>query len=117
MPAPISSAIADLFEQLGPLDLDDLPDLRGYLAWVPDPRSRQGRWYSLESLLAVCACAVVAGATTLEAVCEWARNAPNETRAALRIRPHPLGWRSVPSRRCLTSLLERIDAGGFPLWC
>jgi hypothetical protein len=50
VPAPISPAIADLFEQLGPLDLDNLPDLRGYLSWVPDPRSRRGRWYSLESL-------------------------------------------------------------------
>lgn len=110
MPAPISSPIADLFEQLGPLGLEGLPDLRRYLAWVPDPRGRRGRWYSLECLLAICACAVLAGVTTVEGVGEWARNAPSEIRAALRIRRHPLGWRQVPSRRCLTGLLARIDA-------
>ena len=48
--------------------------------------------------------------TTVEGVCEWARNAPSEIRAALRIRRHPLGWRRVSSRRCLTGLLARVDA-------
>lgn len=85
------------------------PCLRYYLSWVPDPRAKRGRWYSLENLLAVCACAMIAGATTVEAVCEWARNAPSPVRAALRLRRYPLGWRQVPSRRCLSGLLARID--------
>ncbi|MFG3339761.1 ISAs1 family transposase [Glycomyces sp. NPDC048151] len=109
MPAPLSSPIAESFAKLGELDLDEVPDLRRYLSWVPDPRGRCGRWYSLTSLLALCAAAVVAGSVTLEAVCEWAADAPSEVLAALGIRRHPLGRRRSPSRRCLTSLLARLD--------
>ncbi len=110
MPAPVSSPIADCFAKVGPLDLDEVPDLRRYLAWVPDPRRRCGRWYSLSSLLAVCAAAVCAGAVTIEAVAEWAADAPGEVLALLGVRRHPLGRRRTPSRRCLTAVLARIDA-------
>jgi hypothetical protein len=37
--------------------------------------SKHGRWYSLSSLLAVCAAAVLAGATTIEALVEWVAEA------------------------------------------
>lgn len=109
MPAPVSSRIADSFTKLGPLDLAEVPDLRRYLEWVPDPCGRCGRWYSLSSLLAVCAAAVCAGAVTIEAVCEWAADAPSEVLALLGVRRHPLGRRRSPSRRCLTAVRERID--------
>lgn len=109
MPAPLSSPIADTFAKLGAIDLDEVPDLRRYLSWVPDPRGRCGRWYSLSSLLALCAAAVVAGSVTVEAICEWAADAPAEVLIALGVRRHPLGRRRSPSRRCLTSLLARID--------
>lgn len=109
MPAAKSSPIADSLVKLGAIDLDDVPDLRRYLSWVPDPRGRCGRWYSLSSLLALCAAAVVAGSVTIEAICEWAADAPSEVLAVLGIRRHPLGRRRSPSRRCLTSLLARID--------
>lgn len=109
MPAPLSSPIADAFARLGAIDLDEVPDLRRYLSWVPDPRGRCGRWYSLSSVLALCAAAVVAGSVTIEAICEWAADAPGEVLTALGIRRHPLGRRRSPSRRCLTALLARID--------
>lgn len=109
MPATVSSPIAASFAKLGPIDLGEVPDLRRYLSWVPDPRGRCGRWYSLPSLLAVCATAVCAGAVTVEAICEWAADAPAEVLVALGIRRHPLGCRRSPSRRCLTGLLARID--------
>ncbi|MCC3762652.1 transposase family protein [Glycomyces sp. TRM65418] len=109
MPAPLSSAIAVAFVKLSEINLDEVSDLRRYLSWVPDPRGRCGRWYSLSSLLARCAAAVVAGAVTVEAVCEWAADTPTEVLAALGIRRHPLGLRRSPSRRCLTLLLARID--------
>lgn len=83
MPAPISCPIAGSLEKLGSLDLDEVPELRRYLAWVPDPRWRCGRWYSLSSLLALCAAAVRAGAVTVEAVVEWAADAPAEVLATL----------------------------------
>ncbi|GAB3661168.1 hypothetical protein GCM10028833_41140 [Glycomyces tarimensis] len=54
---------------------------------------------------------MVAGSVTVEAICEWAADAPAEVLAALGIRRHPLGCRRSPSRRCLTSLLARIDGG------
>ncbi|MCC3762561.1 transposase family protein [Glycomyces sp. TRM65418] len=76
---------------------------------MPDPRGRCGRWYSLSSLLARCAAAIVAGAVTAEAVCESAVDAPTEVLAALGIRRHPLGRKRSPTRQCLTSLLARID--------
>lgn len=109
MPAPVSSPIADSFTRLGSLDLAEVPDLRRYLSWVPDPRGRCGRWYSLTSLLAHCAAAVTAGSVTIEAICEWAADAPSEVLVALGVRRHPLGRRRSPSRRCLASLLARID--------
>jgi hypothetical protein len=68
VPAPVSSPIANSFAKLGSLDLAEVPDLRRYLSWVPDPRGRCGRWYSLTSLLAPCAAEVVAGSVTVEAV-------------------------------------------------
>ncbi|MEV3936760.1 transposase family protein [Glycomyces sp. NPDC049804] len=95
--------------EVGRDQLDEVPDLLRYLSWVPDPRGRCGRWYSLTSLLALCAAAVCAGSVTVEAVCEWAADTPTEILAALGIRRHPLGRRRVPSRRCLTGVLARID--------
>jgi hypothetical protein len=53
LPYPLPAA---RLAKLGPLDLSEVPDLRRYLSWVPDPRGRCGRRYSLSSLLAVCAC-------------------------------------------------------------
>lgn len=109
MSAVLSSPIVSAFAKLGPVNLDDIADLRHYLSWVPDPRSRRGRWYSLSSLLAVCAAAVLAGATTIEAVAEWAADAPAGVLKTLGVRRHPLRWRRSPSRRCLTWVLSQIE--------
>ena len=109
MPVPVSSPIADSFAKLGSLDLAAVLDLRRYLAWVPDPRGRCGRWYSMTSSLALCAAVVTAGSVTIEAICEWAADAPSEVLVALGVRRHPLGQRRSPSRWWLTSLLARID--------
>jgi hypothetical protein len=54
----------------------------------------------------VCAAAVTAGSVTIEAVAEWAADAPAEV---LGVRRHPLGGRPSPSRRCLARVLSRID--------
>lgn len=74
--AVLSSPIVSAFAKLGPIDVDGIADLRHYLSWVPDPRSKHGRWYSLSGLLSVCAAAMLPGATTIEAVVEWAADAP-----------------------------------------
>ncbi|HEY8978071.1 MAG TPA: transposase family protein, partial [Streptomyces sp.] len=85
-----------MLEKLGPLDAERIADLRPYLAAVPDPRSRQGRWYSLVSVLLVCACAAVSGAKSLDEIAEFAERATNTLPATLGIRCHLLGWRRSP---------------------
>lgn len=44
MPAAVSSPIPAVLVKLGPLDADQVADLRPYFDSVPDPRSRRGRW-------------------------------------------------------------------------
>lgn len=52
-----SSPIPAVLAKLAPFHPIDVPDLRVFLETVPDPRSRRGRWYSLASILLVCAAA------------------------------------------------------------
>ncbi|MEW2219038.1 transposase family protein [Streptomyces sp. NPDC006990] len=61
--------------RLGPLDIGQVADLRTFLNLVPDPRARQGRWYSLTAILLVCACAAVSGARSVDEIAEWAAGA------------------------------------------
>ncbi|MEU7318918.1 transposase family protein [Streptomyces sp. NPDC007083] len=91
MPADTSSPIPAVLAKLGPLDADMVADLRPYLDSVPDPRARRGRWYSLTAILLVCACAVVAGARSIEELAEWGGRVSGELRTALGIRRHLLG--------------------------
>ncbi len=57
----------------------------------------------------MCAAAVLAGATTVEAVAEWAADAPAQVLKALGVRRHPLLLRRSPSRRCLVAVLSKIE--------
>ncbi|WP_406190661.1 transposase family protein [Streptomyces sp. NBC_01017] len=81
---------------LGSLDVGQVADLRPYFDSIPDPRSRRGRWYSLTSILLVCACAVVSGAKSIDELAEWGARASGRLLAALGIRRHLLGWRRTP---------------------
>ncbi|MFF7192015.1 transposase family protein [Streptomyces sp. NPDC008222] len=63
-----------------------MSDLRFSLEAVPDPRSRRGRWYSLTSILLVCAAAAVSGARTIDELAEWGAR---RRRAARRARRAP----------------------------
>ncbi|WP_326697207.1 transposase family protein [Streptomyces sp. NBC_01754] len=60
-----------------------MSDLRFFLESVPDPRSRRGRWYSLTSILLVCAAAAVSGARTIDELAEWGARADAELLATL----------------------------------
>lgn len=82
----------------------ELVSLAGLLEALPDPRRRQGRRYRLGALLALCAVAVLGGATTLVAIARFVAAAPPEIRARL-----GLGAR-VPRACTLGRLLARIDA-------
>jgi hypothetical protein len=72
-----------MLAKLGPLDADRILDLRPYLDTVPDPRSRQGRWYSLTAILLVCAAATVSGAKSIDELAEWGQRAGIELLEAI----------------------------------
>jgi len=96
--------------KLGPLNPDDIADLRFFLEAVPDPRSKRGRWYSLTSILLVCAAAAVSGARTIDELAEWGARADAGLLATLGVRRHLLNWRHAPSRSAIGRVLERLDA-------
>jgi hypothetical protein len=87
-----------------------MSDLRFFLEAVPDPRSRRGRWYSLTSILLVCAAAAVSGARTIDELAEWGDRADAGLLATLGVRRHLLRWRHAPSRSAIGRVLERLDA-------
>ncbi|MEV5778282.1 transposase family protein [Streptomyces antimycoticus] len=78
VPADASSLTSPAFEQLRPhpeVSGSDLPDLLERLAQVPDPRDPRGVRHPLVTLVALTACAVLAGARPLLAVSEWVTDA------------------------------------------
>ena len=79
MPADASSPIPPALDQLrehpGAVP-EEIPGLLERLAEVPDPRDPRGVRHALVVVLALTACAVLAGATSLPAVGEWITDAP-----------------------------------------
>ena len=89
--------------------------LREWLAGVPDPRSRLGRWHPLEFVLALAVCAyTAAGHDCAEAVAEWASGCSQQTLAVLGGRRDPWSMRIwPPSARTFGRILGKIDAEAF----
>jgi predicted transposase YbfD/YdcC len=89
---------------------DELPDLLARLACLSDPRRRRGRRHPLPYVLAVAACAVLAGARSFTAIAEWAADASGRLLfhcgAALRDPDRPY-W--APSEATVRRVLQRID--------
>ncbi|MER5820756.1 ISAs1 family transposase [Streptomyces mirabilis] len=114
VPADASSLISPAFEQLRPhpeVSGSDLPDLLERLAQVPDPRDPRGVRHPLVTLLALTACAVLAGARSLLAVSEWVADAPPALLERLGTAVDPLvPKRSWPAESTIRRLLARIDA-------
>lgn len=110
MSAVSSSPIPSVLAKLGPLNPDDAADLRVFLETVPDPRSRRGRWYSLTSILLICAAAAVSGAKTIDELAEWGARADAGLLTGLGVRRHLLNWRHAPSRSAIGRVLKRLDA-------
>ncbi|MGI5254293.1 ISAs1 family transposase [Actinacidiphila glaucinigra] len=95
--------------RLGPLDIDQVADLRPFPDLVPDPRAGRGRWYSLTAILLVCACAAVSGARSVDEIAEWAARASDHVLTAVGVRRHPLRWRRSPSRTTIGRVLAAVD--------
>ena len=73
-------------------------DLLDYLAQITDPRHRRGRRHALGAVLAVAVAAVLAGASSLVAIGEWASDAPCQVLAALGGAPSPPDRRLAAAR-------------------
>ncbi|HET7516547.1 MAG TPA: ISAs1 family transposase [Actinomycetes bacterium] len=89
---------------------DQCRSLLEHLAQLADPRQRRGRRHALGTVLAVAACAVLAGATSLAAIAEWAADTPGPVLAALGVRRHPLtgAWRP-PAEATVRRVLAGVD--------
>jgi predicted transposase YbfD/YdcC len=109
VPAAVSSLIPPVLVRLGPLDIGQVADLRTFLDLVPDPRARRGRWYSLTTILLICACAAVSGARSVDEIAEWAARASDTVLTAVGVRRHPLRWRRAPSRTTIGRVLAAVD--------
>ena len=113
MPAASSSPISAGLGQLagsGPARSDELPGLLDRLSRLPDPRRLRGRRHRLSYVLALAACAVLAGAKSLTAIAEWAADAPDRLLlhcgATLRDPDRPY---RAPSEATVRRVLQRID--------
>jgi predicted transposase YbfD/YdcC len=89
---------------------DQCRSLLDHLAQLADPRQRRGRRHALSAVLAVAACAVLAGARSLAAIGEWAADAPGQVLAALGTRRDPLtGAFRPPTEATVRRVLGRVD--------
>lgn len=93
MPADASSLIPPALDQLREFHgaaPEEIPGLLERLAEIPDPRDPRGIRHALAVVLALAACAVLAGATSLLAVGEWIADAPEHVLEQLGACPDPL---------------------------
>jgi predicted transposase YbfD/YdcC len=110
VPACPSSLISALTHQTGPAPgpADPVPsDLLAALAVVPDPRARRGVRHRMVTLLAIAACAVLAGAGTFVAIAEWAGDLPVGVRVRLGL------GRVAPSESTIRRTLRAVDIEAF----
>ena len=113
MPADASSLIPLALDQLREhpeAASGEVPGLLKRLAEVPDPRDPRGVRHRLAVVLALTACAVLAGATSLLAVGEWIADAPAHVLEEVGARPDPLLPRRVlPAETTVRRLMARLD--------
>ncbi|WP_406411182.1 transposase family protein [Streptomyces sp. NBC_01614] len=114
MPAVVSSPIPPVLDQLR--DQPDsaereLPGLLTRLAAIPDPRMPRGVRHGLVYVLALAACAVLSGATSLLAIIEWAADVPSDGPGPPRRPSLPVdGIRPVPCETSIRRTRARLDA-------
>ncbi|MER6372906.1 transposase family protein [Streptomyces mirabilis] len=111
--SPIPLAFDRLREHPGAAP-GEIPGLLKRLAEVPGPRDPRGVRHALVVILALPACAVLAGATSLPAVGEWITDAPPSVLERLGVRPDPLSpKRCLPAEATVRRLLGRIDGAAL----
>lgn len=99
---PIDPTVGQLVEATDEPDVDR-PTLLAALRAVPDPRDRRGVRHPIGVVLAIAACAVIAGARSYVAIAQWAAEAGPDGLA-------PLGCgRVVPCESTIRRTLQRVD--------
>jgi predicted transposase YbfD/YdcC len=73
------------------------------LAQVPDPRARRGVRHQISAILALAACAVLAGCRSFTAIGEWAANASEQVLSILDVGTCP------PCESTIRRTLQRLD--------
>src|SRR5664280_1567778 len=94
MPSSPSYTLVDQFDE------DEFPDI---------PRAAQGRRHPLPSILAIAACAVVAGARSLVAIAEWAVAATPAALVRIGVDGDP------PCESTIRRTLQRLHADGLDI--
>ena len=108
MPSSPSYTLVDQFDEDEFPDIPRAPaELLAALATVPDPRAARGRRHPLPSILAIAACAVVAGAKSLVAIAEWAVAATPAALARIGVDGDP------PCESTIRRTLQRLHADGL----
>jgi hypothetical protein len=97
-------------DRLGRVNLRHAGDLRVCFERIADPRDARGVRHSLAAMLVMAAVAVAAGACSIQAIWEWAADAPQWVLAALGARWDPRRGRYVaPGEATLRRVLGRVD--------
>ncbi|MFJ9434917.1 transposase family protein [Streptomyces sp. NPDC101490] len=76
---------------------------------MPDPRRAKGRRHPLAFVLALAACAVLAGAKSLTAIAEWAADAPAAVLTALGAPNCEPSGPTAPAEATVRRVLQRVD--------
>ncbi|MEV0410685.1 ISAs1 family transposase [Streptomyces sp. NPDC050448] len=116
MPARSSSPIPAGLGWLAtgrPAEPGEHPQLLDRLATVPDPRRAKGRRHPLAFVLALAACAVLAGAKSLTAIAEWAADAPAAVLTALGGPSREPAGPTAPTEATVRRILQRVDGDAF----
>ncbi|MCU6482744.1 ISAs1 family transposase [Arthrobacter sp. A2-55] len=101
MPSSHLASFIDEFALTGPVEIDPGKVLAA-LAELPDPRKKRGVRHRFAHLLVIMVCSVVAGATSLVEMAEWAADTARDQLAALGI--------GAPHATTLARVLQRLDA-------
>ncbi|WP_051836181.1 ISAs1 family transposase [Streptomyces sp. NRRL WC-3742] len=76
---------------------------------MPDPRRAKGRRHPLAFVLALAACAVLAGAKSLTAIAEWAADAPAAVLTVLGGPSREPAGPTAPTEATVRRILQRVD--------
>ncbi|KAK1176754.1 transposase family protein [Streptomyces sp. NBS 14/10] len=112
MPARSSAPIPAGLGRLAtgrPAEPGEHPELLDRLATVPDPRRAKGRRHPLAFVLALAACAVLAGAKSLTAIAEWAADAPAAVLTTLGGPSREPAGPTAPTEATVRRILQRVD--------